>query len=154
MLRMRVFTDADDLVAASGSELGVSAWLLISQDRVSRFADATGDHQWIHVDTERAKDGPFGATIAHGYLTLSLIPALAAENYRVEGARMGINYGLDKVRFITPVRVGSRVRAHTELLKAEALADAGVQAVWRTTIEIEGVERPACVADSVTRHHF
>ncbi|AXI76186.1 MaoC family dehydratase [Peterkaempfera bronchialis] len=151
---MRVFKGADELVAASGSNLGTGDWLLIEQDRIDRFADATGDHQWIHVDVERAKDGPFGATIAHGYLTLSLVPTLAARNYRVEGARLGINYGLDKVRFITPVRVGSRVRARSELLKAEVAADGSVQSVWRTTIEIEGVERPACVAESITRHHF
>ncbi|TMU98156.1 MULTISPECIES: MaoC family dehydratase [unclassified Streptomyces] len=151
---MLVFESAEDLLSASGSELGVSDWLLIDQERINRFADATGDHQWIHTDVSRAESGPFGATIAHGYLTLSLIPALASQNYRISGARMGINYGLNKVRFITPVRVGSRVRGRSELLSAETLEGGAAQVVWRTTIEVEGADRPACVAESVSRHHF
>ncbi|EXU64346.1 MaoC family dehydratase [Streptomyces rhizosphaericus] len=151
---MLVFESAEDLLSASGSELGVSDWLLIDQERINRFADATGDHQWIHTDVSRAESGPFGATIAHGYLTLSLIPTLASQNYRISGARMGINYGLNKVRFITPVRVGSRVRGRSKLLLAEALEGGTAQVVWQTTIEIEGTDRPACVAESVSRHHF
>jgi len=150
---MHVFTGVDDFHAAVGRRLGPSDWLPVDQDRIDRFAEATGDHQWIHVDPDRAKDGPFGATIAHGYLTLSLIPLFAAQTYRIENRRMGLNYGLNKVRFITPVRVGSRLRGITEVVQVDDV-DGGVQVVWRTTVEIEGEPRPACVAETVTRQYF
>jgi acyl dehydratase len=150
---MKVFTDLDEIRAAKGSVLGTSDWLTIDQDRVDRFADATGDHQWIHVDTERAATGPFGTTIAHGFLTLSLLPYFAVQNYRVEGARLSVNYGLNKVRFITPVRVGSRLRGITELADVEDL-DTGAQLSFRTTIEIDGSRRPACVAETLSRQYY
>src|SRR3954447_14663721 len=118
---MRRFTGPDQLRTASGQHLGYTEWFLVDQDRINRFAGATGDHQWIHVDAERAAAGPFGTTIAHGYLTLSLLPMFMVAVYRVEGARMAVNYGLDKVRFITPVPVGSRLRGTTELLDAQPL---------------------------------
>lgn len=149
---MRVFTGLDELKAASGTVLGTSGWLAIDQDRVDRFADATGDYQWIHVDTERAAAGPFGTTIAHGYLTLSLIPHFGLQTYRLDGWRMAVNYGLNKVRFITPVRVGSRLRGVIELVSVEELAG-GVQLTVRTTVEIEGGDRPACVAEAISRRY-
>ncbi|WP_405720348.1 MaoC family dehydratase [Streptomyces sp. NBC_01537] len=150
---MKVFTDLDEIRAAKGSVLGTSDWLTIDQTRIDRFADATGDHQWIHVDPDRAAAGPFGATIAHGFLTLALLPYFAVQNYRIEGARLSVNYGLNKVRFITPVRVGSRLRGITELTGVEDL-DTGAQLSFRTTIEIEGVEKPACVAETLSRQYF
>ena len=149
---MRVFTGLDELRAATGTVLGTSGWLAIDQDRIDRFADATGDHQWIHVDTERAAAGPFGTTIAHGYLTLSLIPYFGLQTYRLDGWRMAVNYGLNKVRFITPVRVDSRLRGVIELVALEELAG-GVQLTVRTTVEIEGGERPACVAEAISRRY-
>ncbi|WP_329310866.1 MaoC family dehydratase [Streptomyces sp. NBC_01262] len=150
---MKVFTDLDGIRAAKGSVLGTSDWLTIDQTRIDRFADATGDHQWIHIDPGRAATGPFGATIAHGFLTLSLLPYFAVQNYRIEGARLSVNYGLNKVRFITPVRVGCRLRGITELTGVEDL-DTGAQLSFRTTIEIEGVEKPACVAETLSRQYF
>lgn len=150
---MRVFTTLEDIHAAEGSVLGTSDWLTVEQDRIDRFAEATGDHQWIHVDPERAATGPFGVTIAHGYLTLSLLPYFAVRNYRIEGARLSVNYGLNKVRFITPVRVGSRLRGVTELIRVESL-DSGAQLSFRTTVEIEGAPRPACVAETLSRQYF
>ena len=145
---MRVFTSFDQLSEAVGEDLGSTEWLEVTQERVDAFADATGDHQWIHVDVQKAKDGPFKGTIAHGYLTLSLIPKLGADIYRVEGLRMGINYGLNKVRFPQPVTVGSRIRASAELVSVTDTPN-GKQAVVRWTIEIEGAEKPACVAETV-----
>lgn len=150
---MYVFRAIADFIEAEGTELGVSSWLEISQDRINMFADATGDHQWIHTDVERAAAGPFGATIAHGYLTLALIPALASSTYQVDGARMAINYGLNKVRFVTPVTVGSRIRVRTTLAKAEAGPDR-VRAYFVNTVEIEGQARPACVAERITVFRF
>ena len=150
---MRILDNLGELAGLTGQELGTSDWLEIDQDRVDGFADATGDHQWIHVDEVRAADGPFGATIAHGFLTLSLLPYFAVQNYRVEGARLSVNYGLNKVRFITPVRVGARLRGTTELIGVEDL-DTGAQLAFRTTIEIEGVARPACVAETLSRQYF
>ena len=150
---MKVFLSLDGLKAAAGTELGVSDWLEIDQERIDRFAEATGDHQWIHVDPIRAESGPFGTTIAHGYLTLSLLPHFALQNYRIEGGRMSVNYGLNKVRFITPVPVGSRLRGRTELVTVDEL-ESGAQLSFRTTIEIEGVERPACVAETLSRQYF
>src|SRR5690606_11475 len=148
MSSTRVFADLDEFAGAVGESLGTGQWHTITQEQVNLFADATGDHQWIHVDTEKAAKGPFGTTIAHGYLTLSLIPKLGADIYRVEGLRMGINYGLNKVRFPQPVTVGSRMRASAELV-TDTDTPNGKQAVVRWTIEIEGAEKPACVAETV-----
>jgi acyl dehydratase len=145
---MRVFADLSEFVAAKGEPLGRSDWHEITQEQVNQFADATGDHQWIHVDVERAKAGPFGGTIAHGYLTLSLIPLLGSSIYQVDGLKMGINYGTNKVRFPNPVRVGSRVRASAELVEVTE-APLGTQAVVKYTIEIEDQPKPACVAETV-----
>ncbi|MEV5831436.1 MaoC family dehydratase [Spirillospora sp. NPDC052242] len=150
---MRVFGNLDDLRGARGDVLGTSDWLTVDQARIDAFAEATGDRQWIHVDPERAASGPFGATIAHGYLTLSLLPYFASQNYRIEGARMSVNYGVNKVRFISPVRVGSRLRGITELVEVGDL-DAGAQLLFRTTIELEGSDKPACVAETLSRLYF
>jgi acyl dehydratase len=145
---MRVFTTIDELGDAVGEDLGTTEWLEVTQERVSAFADATDDHQWIHVDVERAKAGPFGGTIAHGYLTLSLIPRFSPELFRLETPGPRLNYGLNKVRFPSPVKVGSRVRAHATLAELTDVA-AGKQLVVRYTIEIEGEAKPACVAETV-----
>jgi acyl dehydratase len=150
---MQVFTSLDEIKTAAGTVLGTSGWLTIDQDRIDRFAEATGDLQWIHIDGERAASGPFGTTIAHGYLTLSLVPYFAKQNYRIEGAGMAVNYGLNKVRFITPVRVGARLRGVSELVSVEEV-DSGAQLLFRTTVEIEGADRPACVAEALSRHYF
>ena len=140
-----------DLPGLVGTEVGVSDWLLVDQDRVNKFADATGDHQWIHVDVERAKkDMPDGKTIAHGFLTLSLIPMLAADISKINNVRNGINYGCNKVRFTSPVKAGSRVRARSKLIAADAMKDNGVRLTNQVTIEIEGQERPACVAETMS----
>jgi acyl dehydratase len=147
---MRVFSSIDEFAGAVGEHLGQSEWHTITQEQVQLFADATGDHQWIHLDTERAAKGPFGSTIAHGYLTLSLIPMFGAEIYRVENVSMGINYGLNKVRFPQPVKVGSKVRAGAELIEVTDVPG-GKQAVVRWTIEIDGEGKPACVAEMVSR---
>ena len=145
---MRVFEKVQELAAAVGEHLGYSDWLAVTQDRVDQFADATGDHQWIHVDPDRAKQGPFGGTIAHGYLTLSLVPMLSQQIYGVDSIRMGINYGTDKVRFPAPLPVGSSVRAGAELVSVRETAQ-GVQAVVKMTIEAQGIEKPVCVAETV-----
>lgn len=134
-----------------GQQIGTSPWVTIEQERIDKFAEATGDHQWIHVDPERAKDGPFGSTIAHGYLTLSLIPALAWEVYTIEGARLSVNYGLNKLRFISPVKVGSRVRAHLSVASVEDVAGDALQVATTVTIELEGAQKPAAVAETLTR---
>ncbi|MGC0422650.1 MaoC family dehydratase [Embleya sp. AB8] len=146
---MRVFENVTEVLAAKGEALGTSDWLTVDQERIDTFAAATGDHQWIHVDVERAKDGPFGTTIAHGYLTLSLIPVLAADLVTVRGVRMGVNYGSDKVRFPAPVPAGARIRDHAVLVDAVETAQ-GVRLTVRHTIEIEGVAKPACVADTLS----
>ncbi len=145
---MRIFDSLDELAAAKGEHLGHGEWLEITQDRIDTFADATGDHQWIHVDAEKAKAGPFGTTIAHGYLTLSLIPLLGKGIYRVEGISMGINYGLGKARFPAVVPVGSRVRAGAEIVDVVDKPQ-GKQVTVRMTVEIEGGEKPACVAETM-----
>ncbi|MGH3357015.1 MAG: MaoC family dehydratase [Nocardioidaceae bacterium] len=145
---MRVFNGLEELGQAVGEHLGHSDWHTVTQDKVDQFADATGDHQWIHVDPERAKSGPFGGTIAHGYMTLSLIPMLGQQIYRVDGLTMGINYGANKVRFPAPVPVGSRVRAGAELVEMNESSQ-GAQAVVRMTVEVEGSQKPACVAETV-----
>ncbi|MFE2755379.1 MaoC family dehydratase [Actinosynnema sp. NPDC059335] len=145
---MRVFANLDELAAARGEHLGHGGWHEITQAEIDLFAEATGDHQWIHVDLEKAAAGPFGAPVAHGYLTLSLIPLLVRDIYTVEGLAMGVNYGLNKVRFPSPVVVGSRVRAGAELVEVADVAQ-GKQAVVRVTVEIEGNPKPACVAETV-----
>ena len=150
---MRVFSSPEEIHAAKGEELGSSDWMEVTQDQVDTFADATHDHQWIHVDADRAAQGPFGGTIAHGYLTLSLISALNWQIYRFDGVQMGINYGLNKVRFPSPVKVGSRVRAHTTLADVVDTGG-GVQLTFATTIEAEGSDKPACVAEVLVRLVF
>src|SRR4051794_38110516 len=142
--------DVGELEGLVGQELGASEWHEIAQERVNMFAEATGDHQWIHVDPERAAGGPFGGTIAHGYLTLSLLPALMAEIWHVDGVRMGINYGLNRVRFPAPVPVGSRVRAVARL-KELTEVEGGVQLVVESTFEVEGGSKPVCVAETLVR---
>jgi acyl dehydratase len=146
-----VFETPHELLNAVGRQLGTSEWLEITQDRIDKFADATGDHQWIHVDPERAKDGPFGACIAHGYLTQSLVNHFLPQIVEVHGISMGVNYGADKLRFPAPVPVGSRVRGNAELIKAEEVKG-GVQTTIRVTVEIEGNERPACVIETISRY--
>ena len=150
---MRTFTSGADLAASVGQEIGVSDWHEIPQSQIDLFAEATGDDQWIHVDPERAKAGPYGTTIAHGYLTLSLLAPLMKTIYRIEGAKMAVNYGLNKVRFAAPVRVGSRVRVRVSLATVDEIPS-GVQSVWSAVIELEGSEKPACIAEPVTRHTF
>ena len=145
---MRTFTDFDELTAATGQELGTSDWLTIEQERVDRFADATGDHQWIHVDVERAASGPFGGTIAHGYLTLSLVPLLGAQVFTLDTPGAKLNYGVNKVRFPAPVPVGSRVR-DTVSVKEVTDLPSGKQLTLVHVIEIENADRPACVAETV-----
>ena len=145
---MRVFTTLDEVSAATGEQLGTSDWLTIDQERVDRFAEATGDHQWIHVDVERAKEGPFGGTIAHGYLTLSLVPFLGSQVFALDTPGAKLNYGANKVRFPNPVLVGKRIRAHVALAEVADLP-AGKQLTLTYTIEIEDVPKPACVAETV-----
>jgi acyl dehydratase len=147
----RVIDGIDAMRALAGEELGTSSWLTITQEQVDQFAAATGDHQWIHVDPERAKDGPFGTTIAHGYLSISLVPALLHEIVDVRGVTMALNYGINKLRFPSPVPVGSRVRMSARLAEVEEVAG-GVQVVIAATIEIEEQPKPACVADVVYRY--
>lgn len=145
---MRVFRNLEEFRQAAGQILGVSDWVTVSQERIDRFAEATGDHQWIHVDRERAKASPFGSTIAHGYLTLSLISHMSYTIYRVDGLRQIINYGSNKVRFLQPVRSGSRVRGSIRLLRTEDTPQ-GLRAYNEATVEIEGSEKPACVAETI-----
>lgn len=147
----RVFESPHELGDAIGVALGPTDWIEITQERIDTFADATGDHQWIHCDPERAKDGPFGATIAHGYLTLSLTSLFLPDLVTVRGISMGINYGTDKVRFPAPVPVGSRVRGRGEITGVTEI-NGGVQATIRITVEIEDSPKPACVADAVARY--
>jgi acyl dehydratase len=149
---MREFPSLAALAEAVGQHLGYSDWHEVDQKKIDLFADATGDHQWIHVDPERAAKGPFKGTIAHGFLTLSLIPLLNAGVYRVDGVRMGVNYGLNKVRFPSPLPVGSRVRGGIELVEVTPV-DGGVQVVARVTVEAEGASKPCCVAETVARFY-
>ena len=148
-----VFESPAELESAVGKNLGSSDWLEITQERIDLFAEATGDHQWIHVDPERAKAGPYGATIAHGYLTQSLVNYFLPQIVEVRGIKMGVNYGADRLRFPAPVPVGSRIRGTGELLKVEQTKDGGTQATVRVTVEIEGGERPACVIDTISRYY-
>ena len=143
----------EDFKAQIGQEMGVGPWKTVTQEEINLFADATGDHQWIHVDPERAKSGPFGTTIAHGYMTLSLIPSLGGGSLGLDGVKMGINYGLGKVRFITPVPAGSNVRARRKLLDVKE-GEGFVQLTVEVTVEIEGKDKPACVAETISRAYF
>jgi acyl dehydratase len=153
LLRMRTFQNLSELAALVGQEVAVSDWTTVTQEQINQFADATGDHQWIHVDVERAKAGPFGATIAHGYLTLSLLSKFFPSAIQVVESGMGINYGLNKVRFIAPVPVGSRLRARLTLLACEAIDKQGYQQTWQVAVEREGAEKPVCVAESIVRRY-
>ena len=144
----KVFTSVDEMRAAIGQDLGSGEWLEITQERVNAFAEATGDFQWIHIDAERAKDGPFGTTIAHGYLTLSLLPVIAGGIFSVEGPKMVINYGSNKVRFPHPVPVGSRIRSNAVITSVEE-TKAGVNMVVTNTVEIEGIDKPALVSENI-----
>jgi acyl dehydratase len=150
MTAQTILDGPDAVRAAVGNHLGFSDWLLMEQDRVNTFADATGDHQWIHVDPERAAAGPFGAPIAHGYLTMSLSNYFLPQIIETKGFSAGINYGVDKVRFPSPVKVGDRIRAGAELVDVTDV-NGGLQTLVRITIEIEGSDRPACVIDSLSR---
>ena len=148
--RMKVFAQLSDLAACVGQHVATTDWLTVTQDQVKQFADATHDQQWIHVDVERAKQGPFGAPIAHGYLTLSLIAGFSQRNVSIDDAAMSVNYGLNKVRFPAPVPVGSRLRAHLTLAEATPI-DGGLQIQWNVTVEREGSDKPVCVAESLAR---
>ena len=149
---MRVFNSVDELAAATGQPIGTSEWLTITQDAVNLFADATGDHQWIHVDPERAAGGPFGTTIAHGFLTLALLPRMHHDMFRVDGVKMAVNYGLNKVRFPAPVPVGARVRGRAGIADVVDLGDGAYQVTLSTTVEVDGAAKPACVAESIIRY--
>jgi acyl dehydratase len=150
---MKTFETLAELAQHVGEEVAVSDWLTITQEQVNLFAQATGDHQWIHVDVERAKRGPFGAPIAHGFLTLSLLPKLIESTLAIRQSRMGVNYGLNKVRFTAPVPVGSRVRARVTLLAADPIDNNGYQFTWNVVIELDGGSKPACVAESINRRY-
>jgi acyl dehydratase len=150
---VRTFSSAQELTAAAGTDLGYSAWHTITQERIDAFAEATDDHQWIHVDRERAAAGPFHTTVAHGFLTLALIPAMVREIYAVEGAAMTVNYGLERVRFPSPVAAGSAVRARA-VLKSATVDDGRVRLVTAVIIEAQGGSKPSCVADMVALVFF
>jgi len=150
---MKTFDTLADLAASVGQDVAVSDWVTITQEQVNLFAQATGDHQWIHVDVERAREGPFGAPVAHGFLTLSLLPVFFDSAMTVRQSAMGVNYGLNKVRFTAPVPVGSRLRAHLHLLSAEPIPGDGLQMCWAVSVEREGAEKPVCVAESLVRRY-
>jgi len=149
---MRVYASIAEFAAAVGEELGTTDWIEIDQERIDLFADATGDHQWIHVDPGRAAKGPFRGTIAHGFLTLSMLPVVMNSLYRVDGVSMAVNYGLDKVRFPAPVPVGAKIRGSSRVESTQQL-DGAVQGTIATTIEIDGSDRPACVVQSIVRYY-
>ena len=149
MRTCQTIAELEDLL---GQEIGVSDWITVTQERIQLFADATNDHQWIHLDAERAKAGPFGATIAHGFLTLSLLPEMAASAFAVSETRMGVNYGLNKVRFPAPVPSGSRLRGRFKLVGYEPL-EGGAQITVQVTMEREGSEKPVCIAESIGRRY-
>ncbi len=150
---MKIFQTLQELALCVGQTVAISPWTEITQKQVNQFADATGDHQWIHIDVEKAKTGPFGGPIAHGFLTLSLIPMLSESAIKIEEVRMGVNYGLNKVRFTSPVPVGSRLRGHMKLLSATFIDNNGMQFAWEITIEREGADKPACIAESLARYY-
>lgn len=150
---MKTFQTLSELAACVGQEVAVSDWLTITQEQVNLFAQATGDHQWIHVDPEKARAGPFGGPIAHGFLTLSLLPAFFESSLEIVHSRMGVNYGLNRVRFTAPVPVGSRLRARLKLLACEPIDNEGQQMTWEVTVEREGAARPVCVAESLVRRY-
>lgn len=147
---MRTFVSPAELAAAIGEVIGPGPWHLVEQSRVDAFAEATGDKQWIHTDPERAAAGPFGGTVAHGYLTLSMLPALVRDLYQVDGVRMAVNYGLNRVRFPAPVRTGSYVRARAQITGVDQV-QGGIQLLMTLTVEVEGVDKPCCVAETLTR---
>jgi acyl dehydratase len=149
---MKTYETLAELQGLVGQDLGVSDWLAIDQARINLFAEATGDHQWIHIDPVRAAAGPFGAPIAHGFLTLSLLPVLFETGFAIADVRMGVNYGLNRVRFASPVKVGSRIRGHFKLSWFEPL-EGGAQLTVQATIELEGSAKPACVAETVSRRY-
>ena len=149
---MRTFATLAEMQALVGTEIGLSEWVTVSQERIQLFAEATNDHQWIHLDAERAAAGPFGSTIAHGFLTLSLLPEMSASAFAVEGTRMGVNYGLNRVRFPAPVPSGSRLRGRFKLLAYEPL-EGGAQLTVQVTMEREGSEKPVCIAESLARRY-
>lgn len=150
---MRTLQHLAELPALVGHEVAVSDWTTITQEQVNLFAQATGDHQWIHVDVEKAKAGPFGGPIAHGFLTLSLIPQFLQTSIEIRNSRMGVNYGLNKVRFTAPVPVGSRLRGRLKLLSCEPIDNNGLQMTWLVTVEREGSDKPVCIAESLTRRY-
>jgi len=150
---MKIFATLDDLKPVVGQDLGVSDWIQVTQEQINLFAEATGDHQWIHVDPVRAKEGPYGSTIAHGFLTLSLLPKMYASLIRIEKTRMGVNYGLNKVRFPAPVPVNSRLRCRITLLACDEVAGDGVQLNWEMSVEREGEAKPVCVAEFLQRRY-
>ncbi|MBP9217423.1 MAG: MaoC family dehydratase [Sterolibacterium sp.] len=148
-----VFSSAEEILKAPGTDLGATDWIELTQERINKFADATDDHQWIHVDPVRAKDGPFGACVAHGYLTLSLANLFLPQLVEIKNMRMGVNYGCEKIRFPAPVKAGKRIRGKGEVIAAEKAGE-GVQATIRITIEIEGEAKPGCVVDTISRYYF
>lgn len=150
---MKTFHSYSEVLACIGQEVAISDWITITQQQIQLFADATGDQQWIHTDPERAAKGPFGAPIAHGFLTLSLVPQFFASGFAIEGARMGVNYGLNRVRFTSPVPVNSRLRARLTLQAAERIEPDGLQMTWLVTVEREGSDKPVCVAESLARNY-
>ena len=150
---MKIFQTIAELAQLTGQEVAVSDWTTITQQQINLFADATGDHQWIHTDPVKAAAGPFGATIAHGFLTLSLIPKFFDQAFTIVGTRMGVNYGLNKVRFTAPVPVGSRLRARMKLIASEPIDNDGMQMTWEVLIEREGAAKLVCVAESMVRHY-
>jgi len=150
---MKTFQTLAEMVPLVGQHVATSDWITISQEQVNLFAQATGDHQWIHVDVERARAGPFGAPIAHGFLTLSLLPRFFESALQIVQTRMGVNYGLNKVRFIAPVPVGSRLRAHLKLLGCDPIDNQGMQMTWEVSVEREGAPKPVCIAESIARHY-
>lgn len=150
---MKTFQTLQEVAALVGQEVAVSDWVTITQDQVNQFAEATGDHQWIHVDVARAQAGPFGAPIAHGFLTLSLLPQFFDSAMSIVESRMGVNYGLNRVRFMAPVPVGSRLRARIKLLQCDPVEPDGYQMTWEVTVEREGGGKPVCVAESIARRY-
>ena len=150
---MRVFETLAEMKALIGQEVAVSDWEVVTQERIDKFAEATGDFQWIHIDPERSAKGPFGTTIAHGFLTLSMLPLFFQKAMTFKDAKMGVNYGLNRVRFTSPVPVGSALRARMKLVSVEDIPNNGVQMVWEVTFERQGSDRPVCVAESISRRY-